>query len=311
RAKHGHMLFPGRALTGRLVVADIGILPDWDGAQGVDVLEEEDARALLPSRAPDAHKGTNGHVLSVAGSEGMAGAACLCAKAALRAGAGLVTAACPLPVLLPVQNAVPCAMAKAVCDGAQLGANAVQRLLALAKGKRALAIGPGLGQSEGVFRAIEPLIKCGLPKVVDADALNLLAAYGSKVGDNTVLTPHPGEMARLMKCGVEEVVASPVDMAQRLASDTGACVLLKGATTVIAQGEDVAFNVTGANGMGTGGCGDVLTGVIAGLLAQGMSPMDAARAGAYYHGRAGERAQQELGARAVTAMDVCDRLRIE
>lgn len=311
RAKHGHMLFPGRAMTGRLVVADIGILPDWDGAQGFDVLEEEDARALLPARAPDAHKGTNGHVLSVAGSEGMAGAACLCAEAALRAGAGLVTAACPLPVLQTLQNRVPCAMAKAVCDGAQLGANAVQRLLALAKGKRALAVGPGLGQGEGVFRAIEPLLRSAMPKVVDADALNLMAAYGGKVGENTVLTPHPGEMARLMKCEVEEVAGAPVEMAQRLAGETGACVLLKGATTVIAQGEDVAFNVTGANGMGTGGCGDVLTGVIAGLLAQGMRPMDAARAGAYYHGRAGERAQQAMGARAVTAMDVCGCLRIE
>lgn len=311
RPKHGHMLFPGRAMTGRLVIADIGILPDWDGAQGIDVLEEEDARALLPVRALDAHKGTNGHVLSVAGSAGMAGAACLCAKAALRAGAGLVTAACPLPVVQPLQMTVSCAMAKAVCDGAQLGANTVQRLLALARGKQALAIGPGLGQGEGVYRAIEPLLRSGMPKVVDADALNLLAAYGGKVGEHTVLTPHPGEMARLMKCDTADVLAAPVEMAQKLAGDMDACVLLKGATTVIAQGEDVAFNVTGANGMGTGGCGDVLTGVIAGLLAQGMNPLDAARAGAFYHGQAGESAQKALGARAVTAMDVCDHLRIE
>ena len=311
RAKHGHLLFPGRALTGRLVIADIGILPDWDGAEGYAVLEEEDARALLPVRARDAHKGTNGHVLVVAGSEGMAGAACLCAGAALRAGAGLVTAACPLPVLGPMQTAMPCATAKVVSDGGQLDARAGKKLFDLAQGKRALAIGPGLGRGEGVWRAIEALVKSDIPKVVDADALNLIAQYGGRVGANTVLTPHPGEMARLCGATTQAILAAPVDFAQQLAADLDACVLLKGATTVIAQGEDVTLNVTGAEGMGTGGCGDVLTGVIAALLAQGMSPMDAARAGAYYHGRAGEAAQKALGARAVTAADVSAALRIE
>lgn len=311
RAKHGHLLFPGRTLTGRLVVADIGILPEWDGAQGIDVLEDADAKALLPVRARDAHKGTFGHVLSVAGSEGMAGAACLCANAALRSGAGLVTAACPIVTLTTIQMNAPCAMAHVVSEGAQLCDDSAQELLELMKGKRALAIGPGMGQSEGVWMAIQPLIESDMPKVVDADALNLLARYGGKAGANTVLTPHPGEMARLCRASVQEVTASPVEYAQQLAADTGACVLLKGATTVIVQGEDVAMNMTGCDGMGTGGCGDVLTGVIAGLLAQGMSPMDAARAGAFYHGRAGEAAQAALGARAVTAMDVLSFLRIE
>ena len=147
--------------------------------------------------------------------------------------------------------------------------------------------------------------------MVDADALNLIAQYGGRVGANTVLTPHPGEMARLCGATTQAILAAPVDFAQQLAADLDACVLLKGATTVIAQGEDVTLNLTGAEGMGTGGCGDVLTGVIAGLLAQGMSPMDAARAGAYYHGRAGEAAQEALGARAVTAADVSAALRIE
>lgn len=311
RAKHGHMLFPGRALTGRLTVADIGILPDWDGAQGIDVLEDADARALLPARAMDAHKGTHGHVLVVAGSEGMAGAAALCAKAAVRAGAGLVTAACPRAALGTLQMQAPCAMAKPVCDGAGLDAAVADELVRLAKGKRALAIGPGLGRTEGVWQAIEQLVHCDMPKVLDADALTLLAMHGGGVGAHTVLTPHPGEMARLCGVSVQDVLAAPVELAQQLAADVGACVFLKGATTVIAQGEDVAMNVTGCDGMGTGGCGDVLTGVIASLMAQGMTAMDAARAGAFYHGRAGEAAQAALGARGVTAMDVCDRLRIE
>lgn len=311
RAKHGHMLFPGRALTGRLIVADIGILPEWDGAQGIDVLEDADARALLPSRPKDGHKGTFGHVLCVAGSEGMAGAAALCARAAQRAGAGLVTVACPFPVLTTVQAQAPCAVARVVSDGAMLSMDASEPLLALLEGKGALAIGPGLGREEGVWQAIEPLVRSDVPKVIDADALYLLARYGGGVGANTVLTPHPGEMARLCGAAAADVAASPVEYAQQLAADMGACVLLKGATTVIAQGEDVAMNITGCDGMATGGSGDVLTGVIASLMAQGMAAMDASRVGAYYHGRAGEVAQAVLGARAVTAMDVCDRLRIE
>lgn len=311
RPKHGHMLFPGRRLTGRLVVADIGILPEWDGAQGYEVLQEQDALALLPLRPMEGHKGTFGHVLSVAGSEGMAGAACLCANAALRAGAGLVTAACAFPVLMALQMNAPCAMAKVVSDGAAIDESAEDALSMLAADKRALAIGPGLGVDEGTYAAIAPLMRSDVPKVIDADALNMLAKFGGDVGRNTVLTPHPGEMARLCGVSTRDVLDAPVAYAQQLAQEMRACVLLKGATTVIAQGEDIALDVRGCSGMATGGSGDVLTGVIAALLAQGMSPMDAARAGAYYHGAAGEAAQERLGARAVTAQDILACLRIE
>ena len=311
RPKHGHMLFPGRTLSGRLVIADIGILPEWDGAQGMEVLGEQDAKALLPSRARDAHKGTFGHVLVVAGSEGMAGAACLAAQAALHGGAGLVTAACPQAALTPLQVKAPCAMAKVVSPGPVIDSAAKDALLYLAQGKRALAIGPGIGQDAGTWLAIEPLIASDIPKVIDADALNLFARYGSRLGKNTVLTPHPGEMARLCGEATAEITAAPVEYAQQLAAKLGCCVLLKGATTVIARSEDVTMNVTGCDAMGTGGCGDVLTGVVASLMAQGMPPYDAARAGAYYHGLAGESAARELGCRAVTAWDVCRALRIE
>ena len=310
RPKHGHLLYPGRAHTGRLVVEDIGILQDWDGAQGIDVLEAADARALLPARPADSHKGTYGHVLSVAGSRGMAGAAQLCASAALRAGAGLVTCACPADVQRCLQIAVPCAMAEAVTDGPAVDAGAEAELLRLARGKSALAVGPGLGRREETWQAICGLVGSGLPKVLDADALFLLAANGGRPGENSVLTPHAGEMARLCGVSAKEILASPVEYAQQLAMDTGSCVLLKGATTVVARGEDLAMNLTGCDGMATGGSGDVLTGVIAGLLAQGLGPWDAARLGAYYHGLAGEAAQAELGGRAVTAADILSRLRI-
>ena len=311
RAKHGHMLFPGRALTGELTVADIGILPEWDGASGFEALEKADVQAMLPERRRDAHKGTFGHVLVVEGSEGMAGAACLCAQAAVVSGAGLVTAACPMTALTPLQANVPCAMAKIVSFGPQIDEGAQEALLELCEGKRALAIGPGLGTDEGTWRAIAPLIEGDMPKVVDADALNMLARYGAKAGANTVLTPHPGEMARLCRVSAAEILRAPVEYAQQLAQETGCTVLLKGATTVIARDVDVTLNLTGCEAMGTGGCGDVLTGVIASLMAQGMPAHDAARAGAYYHGLAGEAAAGEKGSRAVSAWDVCEKLRIE
>ena len=221
RAKHGLLLYPGRAYAGKLTVADIGILPEWDGAQGIDVLEEADACALLPVRPADGHKGTFGHVLSVAGSEGMAGAAALCARSALRAGAGLVTAACPFAVLGTVQAQALCATAKVVADGAALDAGAADMLAELAKGKAALAIGPGLGREEGAWLAIEALVRSDTPKVVDADALYLLAKYGGGVGANTVLTPHPGEMARLCGTTVQAILDAPVELAQQLENTTG------------------------------------------------------------------------------------------
>ena len=311
RPKHGHMLFPGRALSGRLVVADIGILPEWDGAQGMEVLETADAKALLPVRMRDSHKGTFGHVLTVCGSEGMAGAACLCAQAAVSAGAGLVTAACPQSALVPLQVNAPCAMAKVVSPGGRIDSAAADELAYLMQGKRALAIGPGLGRDAGTWLAIRPLVLSDVPKVIDADALTLLAKHGDKVGKNTVLTPHLGEMARLCGEEIDAIAQAPVEYAQQLAAQMHCCVLLKGATTVIARGEDVTLNVTGCEAMATGGCGDVLTGVIAALMAQGMAPYDAARAGAYYHGLAGEAAAKEKGSRAGTARDVGDYLRVE
>ena len=131
------------------------------------------------------------------------------------------------------------------------------------------------------------------------------------MGRNTVITPHPGEMARLCRVSAAEIAASPVEYAQQLSQEMNCTVLLKGATTVIARGEDVAMNLTGCDAMGTGGCGDVLTGTIASLMAQGMGAQEAARAGAYYHGLAGEAAAKEKGSRAVSAWDVCSALRIE
>jgi len=308
RPKPGHYFYPGREHAGLLTVADIGIRAAWDGVPGNRVLEASDLSALLPPRPQDGHKGTFGHVLVVAGSRGMAGAAALCAEAALRTGVGLVTVACPRSILPIVQQRVPCAMAVGLpeTDG-RVNAQGSQLLAAAARNKDALAVGPGLGQcADDLLTAIKPLFSKPPPLVIDADALNALAQADAlpPLGPNAVLTPHPGEMARLLRVSTAEVTDDPQAAAQLLERRTGATVLLKGATTVITGNGRTTLNCTGCDGMATGGSGDVLTGIVAGLCAQGMPAYDAAAAAAWLHGRAGEHAARWLGHRAMTAIDL-------
>ncbi len=313
RPKPGHYLYPGRAHAGRLIVADIGIRPEWEQVPGHRVLARGDIAALLPARPRTGHKGTFGHVLVVAGSRGMAGAATLCAEAVLRAGVGLVTVACPRGIVPIVQQRVPCAMAVGLEeeDGC-IAASAAEALRKAAGGKDALAIGPGIGAGQGVAEALASLWALPVARVIDADALNALARADAlpKFGERAVLTPHPGEMGRLLHMEIAAVIGDPVTAAKALAEKTGAVALLKGATTVIAEGgegralESCTFNLTGSDGMATGGSGDVLTGLIAGLLAQGMPGCDAASVAAWLHGRAGELCERWIGQRAMTATDL-------
>ncbi len=307
RPKPGHYFYPGLNHVGRLVVADIGIRAEWDEVPGFRVLEAGDLPALLPPRPCDAHKGTFGHVLVVAGSRGMAGAAALCAEAALRAGTGLVTVACPRSIVPIIQQRVPCAMAIGLPETeGRIGAQSAEILRTAARGKDALAIGPGLGQADDLLAALSPLLSLPLPKVIDADALNALARAEllPPLGPSAVLTPHPGEMARLLRLSVPEVSADLPAAAQALQRQTGGIALLKGATTVIAGEGQTTLNRTGCAGMATGGSGDVLTGLIAGFCAQGMPPYDAAAAGVWLHGSAGEWAASWLGERSMTAIDL-------
>lgn len=310
RPKYGHFLFPGRAHTGKLTIADIGIFSEWDDADGARVLDNADAAAMLAPRAKDAHKGSFGRVLIVAGSRGMAGAASLCALGCVQSGAGLTRVACPESVFLTVQSLCPCATAAVLDeeDGA-IASYEAARLSRMAAESDVLAIGPGLSTAAGAWEAIEPLVRSDKRKVIDADALNLLAKHPEvRVGANTVITPHPGEAARLEGVSIAEITASVLESAQELAQRMGAVVVLKGATSVITDGEEVTLNLTGCPGMAKGGSGDVLTGVIAALMAQGLSPYEAASAGAFLHGRAGERAQEKHGERAMTALHLAHAL---
>lgn len=236
--------------------------------------------ALLPPRRANTHKGESGHVLCVGGNLGSGGAVMLAAEAALRAGAGLVSVATQPPHVGPLLCRLPEAMAHAVQDSAEL-----QRLLPRA---RVIAIGPGLGQDDWARECWRLARVSGLPLVVDADALNLLAAAPHPMPD-AVLTPHPGEAARLLGVTTAKVQADRFTAAQHLAERYDAVVVLKGAGTVVAAPRARPRVIAAGNpGMAVGGMGDLLTGIIAALRAQGLGAFDAASAGALLHSLAGD-----------------------
>lgn len=304
--KPGNLLYPGRALTGSVRVEDIGVPPAlMDDLPGC-VWQREDVTRSLPPRPADSHKGHYGHAVIVAGSRGMMGAGGLAAWAAMAAGAGLTTWAHPA-VPLP---AVPLDLMTRCCPAyrGHFAARSARGLLAFLGGKSALALGPGLGRSASVQRLVTALLDgAACPTVLDADGLNAWAQAGCrrKGTDPLVLTPHPGEMARLRGLPVEGVLEDPVGTALSAARALGAVVLLKGATSVVADPDGrIAYNTTGNPGMAKGGSGDVLTGIIAGFLAQGMAPWEAACAGAWIHGRAGDIAASRLSRRAMTPTDI-------
>jgi NAD(P)H-hydrate epimerase len=313
--KVGLATFPGVEHVGDLHVVDIGIPPHLPGRLGVrcHLLREPALRPLLPGRRPGGHKGTYGHALIVAGSTGKTGAAVLCAEAAQRAGAGLVTLAVPasLQATLPLRET----MSEAYCpDEATLDADRVlDRLRALAAGKQALAIGPGLSPRRELLPVIQALVhELEVPVVLDADGLNLVATDPQVLAGARaplLLTPHPGEAARLLGCPVREVQADRCASARRLATEHRAWVALKGARTVVATpAGDTFINPTGNPGMGSGGMGDVLTGLLVGLLAQAVSPADALPLAVYLHGLAADEAASRRGEHGLVASDVIDAL---
>jgi NAD(P)H-hydrate epimerase len=268
-----------------------------------------------PRRAADGHKGTYGKVLVVAGSRGMSGAAVLTGRGALRAGAGLVQVACPACVQPVVAAGHPCYMTVPLrqhADGT-LGDGLVGEVAELARAATAVAVGPGLGQSADVTALVRGAVRelPRTPLVVDADGLNALAPLADEFRGRAVplvLTPHPGEFARLAGVDTPEVVARREELAAQFAARFGVVLLLKGAGTVVTDGRRLYRNSTGNPGMATGGSGDVLTGVVAALLARGMLPFDAAVLAAWVHGRAGDHAATALGQTGLTAADLPDYL---
>ncbi len=269
---------------------------------------------VLPPRAADSHKGTFGRVLVVAGSRGMSGAAVLCGSAALRGGAGLVQVAVPREILPIVAAANPCYLTAPLPqdENGRLDIPAQVDLLELAKPANVMALGPGLGQSKAVTNlVVETMAAVGVPLVLDADGLNAIQQDPGCLRRRTaatVLTPHPAEFARLAGVSVEEVQEKREDRAVRFAMEHSVVVVLKGAQTVITDGRRVYVNTTGNPGMATGGTGDVLTGLIAALMAQGLEAFAAAQLGVHLHGLAGDHARDEMGEVSLVATDLLDYL---
>lgn len=270
----------------------------------------------LPPRQPDSHKGTYGRVLVGAGSWGMTGAAVLCGSAALRGGAGLVQVACPADIQHVVAAGNPCYTTAGIAtraDGTYSEA-CLEELARLADPADVVAVGPGLGDREDVGFLVRALLVMlpNKPVVLDADGLNVLAPLKAdglpERAGPLLLTPHPGEFARLLGIPTAEVQADRERLAVEFGRRHKLVLLLKGHQTVVTDGQRVYRNDTGNPGMATGGAGDVLTGLIAALIGQGLSAFDAAALGAWVHGRAGDLAAGELGQVALTATDLLDYL---
>lgn len=278
-----------------------------------DAIEVRDV-PVLPPRPADAHKGTFGKVLVVAGSRGMAGAAVLAGTAALRGGAGLVQLAVPEGIAAIVAAAQPCYMAAPLPEDSagRLAADATARLADLAGTADAVVLGPGLGRSPAVRQLIEDFVgRLTQPILLDADALNVLGAEPACLATRQpplVLTPHPGEFARLSGTETREVQANRLERAIAFARRHHCVLLLKGAGTLITDGVRFHVNTTGNPGMATGGSGDVLSGLIGALLAGGLDPFAAAVLGAHVHGLAGDLARDRLGETALIATDLLDHL---
>lgn len=274
-------------------------------------LTAEWIRSRLPIRPADGHKGTFGHVLVIAGSRGFTGAAKLCAEGAARSGVGLVTAAVPqslAPLIVPGLLEMMWVSLPATKSDA-LGPEALAPALAAAERKDAVVLGPGLSSHEDTRKFVLEFVKqCRAPMVLDADALNAAGIHPGVIGaaeSPVVVTPHPGEMARLAGVPTEQVQREREKVAEQFAVRYRCVVVLKGYRTVIAgPAGEILVNPTGNNGMATGGTGDVLAGLIGGLIAQGMPPHDAAAVGVYVHGLAGDLAAGELTPRGMVARDV-------
>lgn len=318
--KVGHLVDPGRRYTGQLEVAEIGFPRPLlsDDAPGCRVwVRAEEAARMLRVRPVDAHKGSFGRVVVVAGSLGMAGAAVLAVRGALRSGAGLVAWAGPRELLPIVQSAAPEATAMPLPGpGDVFSVEGAEYILERLRPGDAVAVGPGLGRSPSAGAGVLALLAgATVPVVVDADGLNAMAAKPQEArraldrARERILTPHAKEAARLLGEGSRDVAANRLEALKRLVEAWGGTVLLKGNPTLIAQeGGRTAFNGAGDVTLATGGTGDVLTGVCAGLLAQGYPPWEAAALGAYLHGLAGEIAGKRLSQYAATAADVADAL---
>jgi len=309
--KRGLYAFPGASHTGKIAFVDLGIPAEAAAGIATELLTPEGATRLLPPRPADANKGSFGRVLVVAGSENYVGAASLACMGTYRVGAGLVTLAAPRSLHhIYAASLTEVTHLPLPDEGGYLGAGAWQALSESITGYDVVLLGCGISRAPVVACFMDGLLAAGLkkPLVLDADGLNHLAGregWGAKLPEAAVLTPHPGEMARLTGLPVGEIQDNRLETARRFAGKWGKVLVLKGAFTVIASpGREARLSPFANPALASAGTGDVLSGAIAGLLAQGLSPFDAASLGVFLHGLAGELADETLGKAGVLASDL-------
>ncbi|GIW82695.1 MAG: hypothetical protein KatS3mg105_4502 [Gemmatales bacterium] len=287
----------------------MGRYPMPDIISDIDVIQHI---GRMPLRKSDANKGNFGRVLVVAGSVGMSGAAALCGTAALRSGAGLVRLAVPASILPMVAAFNPCytTIPLAETTDGLLAEVAVVRVAELLVENDVIAAGPGLGRAAGVTSVIHALLASNRPLVLDADGLNAVQDEVNRLKRSApvVITPHPGEFARLLQTTASDVQHHRIEFAVSFAREHNVVVVLKGQGTIVTDGRRLYHNTTGNPGMATGGTGDVLTGVIAGLVGQGMEPFTAAALGTRVHGLAGDMARNQVGEISLIASDLLNYL---
>lgn len=315
--KIGQVIDPGRALVGELRLIDIGIPPHVVEESGIQRwwLDALFVKGWLHPRPNDAHKGTCGHVAVLAGSRGKTGAATLICQGAARVGAGLVTLFAPESLNPILEVKLTEAMTLPVPESEEQSPSfaAMDPILAFLQGKQALAAGPGISLHPSTGRLIRSLVsQCPCPMVLDADALTLLSEDLSVLKaapQPAVLTPHPGEMARLTKCTTSAVQGDRLGVASRFSQDHGVIVVLKGSRTIVAAPDGrIAVNSSGGPAMASAGMGDTLTGMIAGLLGQGLDPFRSACLGVYIHGAAADRRIAHMASRGLLASDLLDEI---
>lgn len=315
--KVGQILYPAAEKCGRLYLADIGFPSALEEMVSIPrhLLTTRELDAILVPRSLDSHKGKYGHVLLLAGSCGFVGAAILAARGAIRSGAGLVTVALPKSQAPLAIASLPESMILPLPETSKgtAGRQALEIILENLPGKKALAVGPGLSQNpETAQLARDLLLQVRVPIVLDADGLNALAGQTSILLESKsemVVTPHPGELARMLGLTSAEIQEKRLEVAQEFSKDFGVLVALKGARTVVATpAGDIYLNPTGNPGMATGGMGDVLTGMIASFLAQGHPALSSTLLGVFLHGLAGDLVAKERGPWGLLASEVADRI---
>lgn len=313
--KSGLFWYPGATYAGTVITVPIGIPEHYQRqVPHVVFMDQATIAPLLRTRPIDSHKGTFGHLLLVAGSIGKSGAAALAAGAAVRGGAGLVTAAVPRAIHQVMEVKTTEAMTVPLPGDEFLTESALPQIQQLCQSKSALAIGPGIGLDPETSRLVRDIITTiPIPMVLDADAISALSGLSCQGGVNTaaplVITPHPGELSRLVGTAIPHDDAGRYDCARTTAQRLGVTVVLKGAHTVIASPDGrAAVNLSGNQGMASGGMGDLLTGLLGALLAQGYQPFDAACIAVYVHGAAADQVAIQQGMWGMAASDLLSRI---